>query len=177
MKIALLWESSALFLYFLTCVNIHLQIIDQTLPNYWRRKFCSTLFTVPSSLLLPYVLFFFYYFLVLNSWAPDTYDTKTVGLHTSPQMPTVSRMSFLQYDNCRMQLLTATLLFPGAKSSSAISTHPKERTAKDWKPKKNKKTQHWNLTLKQQLLGRFLLQISKKKKKKRDTLKSGIAGP
>lgn len=32
-----------------------------------------------------------------------------------------------------MQLLTATLLFPGAKSSSAISTQPKERTAKHWK--------------------------------------------
>lgn len=51
---------------------------------------------------------------------------------TSPQMPTVSLMSFLQYDSCRIQLLTATLLFPGARSSSAISTQPKERTAKHW---------------------------------------------
>lgn len=56
---------------------------------------------------------------------------------TSPQMPTVSRMSFLQQDSCRMQLLTATLLFPGAKSSSAISTHPRERTAKHWNTQKD----------------------------------------
>lgn len=34
-----------------------------------------------------------------------------------------------------MQLLTATLLFPDAKSSSDISTQPRERTAKHWKYK------------------------------------------
>lgn len=59
---------------------------------------------------------------------------------TSPQMPTVSLMSFLQYDSCRIQLLTATLLFPGARSSSPISTQPKERTAKHWRTNSKKKT-------------------------------------
>lgn len=34
-----------------------------------------------------------------------------------------------------MQLLTATLLLPGAMSSSDISTQPRERTAKHWQKK------------------------------------------
>ena len=36
-------------------------------------------------------------------------------------------------DSCLMQLLTATLLLPGAISSSDISTQPRERTAKHCK--------------------------------------------
>lgn len=64
-------------------------IVDQTLKrdekrdsflfchfklNHWRMKFFSTLFTVPSSLPLPHVLFF-YYSVVLKSGAPHIYDT------------------------------------------------------------------------------------------------------
>lgn len=47
---------------------------------------------------------------------------------TSPQLSAESRPWLLE--SCWMQLLTAMLLLPGARSSSGISTQPSERTAK-----------------------------------------------
>lgn len=47
---------------------------------------------------------------------------------TSPQLSAEPRPWLL--DSCWMQLLTAMLLLPGARSSSGISTQPSERTAK-----------------------------------------------
>lgn len=58
---------------------------------------------------------------------PMRYETLT-----SPQAPTASRPSALLWESCWIQLLTVRLLFPGASSSSGISTHPSERTAKHW---------------------------------------------
>lgn len=49
------------------------------------------------------------------------------GALTPPQAPGASCWC---RDSWRMQLLTATLLLPGANSSSLISTQPSERTAK-----------------------------------------------
>ena len=49
---------------------------------------------------------------------------------TSPHRPTTSSKSFFPHDKFKMHLLTALELRSGVKSSSAISTQPKERTAK-----------------------------------------------
>lgn len=51
-------------------------------------------------------------------------------LLTSPHLPTTSRISFLPMDKSTMHLLTALLLLSGVRSASAISTQPKDLTAK-----------------------------------------------
>lgn len=48
---------------------------------------------------------------------------------TSPHLPTTSSKSFLPNDKSRMHLFTAFEDLSGVKSSSAISTHPSDRTA------------------------------------------------
>ncbi len=48
---------------------------------------------------------------------------------TSPHLPTTSLMSFLPSERSTMHLLTALLLLSGVRSSSAILTQPRERTA------------------------------------------------
>lgn len=49
---------------------------------------------------------------------------------TSPHRPTASMIVFNPSDKSTMHLLTALLLRSGVRSSSEISTHPNERTAK-----------------------------------------------
>lgn len=48
---------------------------------------------------------------------------------TSPHRPTTSNKSFRPSDKSTIHLLTALDERSGVKSSSAISTHPNERTA------------------------------------------------
>lgn len=50
--------------------------------------------------------------------------------HTSPHRPTTSNKSFRPSDKSTMHLLTAFDDLSGVKSSSAISTHPNDLTAK-----------------------------------------------
>lgn len=52
-----------------------------------------------------------------------------IQTHTSPHLPTTSNKSFLPSDKSTIHLLTAFDDRSGVKSSSAISTHPNERTA------------------------------------------------
>lgn len=49
---------------------------------------------------------------------------------TSPHRPTTSSRSLRPNERSTIHLLTALLLLSGVKSSSAISTHPNDRTAK-----------------------------------------------
>lgn len=56
-------------------------------------------------------------------------DLNKLIVFTSPHRPTTSSKSFLPHDKFKMHLLTAFELRSGVKSSSAISTQPKERTA------------------------------------------------
>lgn len=48
----------------------------------------------------------------------------------------MSLLSHLVWASCWIQLLTVILLFPGARSSSGISTQPRQWTAKLWKTNK-----------------------------------------
>lgn len=60
---------------------------------------------------------------------PNGFTSKLNSRLTSPHRPTTSSKSFLPNDKSRMHLFTAFEERSGVRSSSAISTHPRDLTA------------------------------------------------